>query len=57
MNLLEEWNESDVLTEYEKGILSKCLHHGKNVETDWDNTPYNIPLEFHWQDIRCPDTE
>ena len=52
MNLLEEWNESDALTEYEKEILSKRLHHGENVETDWDNTPYNTRLEFRWQNIR-----
>ena len=52
MNLLEEWNESDALTEYEKEILSKRLHHGENVETDWDNAPYNTRLEFRWQNIR-----
>ncbi len=52
MNILEEWNETDPLTEYEQRILNKRLHHGEGIETDWDNTPNTTKFEFSWQDLR-----
>ena len=48
MNLLEEWNETDPLTEEELTIVSKRMHHKKDEVSDWYNIPIFPKFKVEW---------
>lgn len=51
IDLLDEWNKLDPLSDEEQSIILKTLHHIKTEKSDWDNVPRLPYNEAEWIDI------